>query len=149
MATRCACPPESSRGHAFALSASQNPDVSAEVREENPGYGPHDHQFFLTPTSGEGAPVVAEVADREAGILRDVADARYFLGKTPQGWAGEIALPWSAFPGIKPEKGTSLALEMRVNDSDASHERWKLDPLGIERLDVGNPASWSVLELED
>ena len=123
--------------------------VSTEVREENPGYGPNDHQFFLTPTSGEGIPIVAKLADREAGILADVAEVKFFLGKTAQGWAGEIALPWSEFPGFKPEAGAQLALELRVNDSDTSHERWKLDPLDAGYVLVENPASWSVLKLED
>ena len=123
--------------------------VSTEVRNENPGYGPFDHQFFLSPTSGEGAPIVAKLTDREAGILKDVVDAKYFLGKTAQGWAGEIALPWSALNGFKPQRGGQIALEMRVNDSDTSHERWKLDPLDAGTLNVENPASWSVLKLED
>ncbi|MGI5868904.1 MAG: sugar-binding protein [Kiritimatiellia bacterium] len=123
--------------------------VSTEVREENPGYGPFDHQFFLTPTSAEGVPVVARLTDREAGILEDVADAKCFLGKTSQGWAGEIALPWSGFPGFKPKAGAQIALEFRVNDADTSHERWKLDPTDVGFVHVEDPTSWSVLTLED
>jgi hypothetical protein len=123
--------------------------VSTEVRDTDPGYGPRDHQFFLTPTSAEGTPVVARVKDREAGLLEDVPDARHFLGRTPKGWAGEIALPWSVFPDFKPRPGARLALEIRVNDADTSHERWKLDPLDTEGVLVENPASWSVLQLEE
>ena len=104
---------------------------------------------ILTPTSGEGIPIVAKLMDREAGILADVAEVKFFLGKTAQGWAGEIALPWSEFPGFKPEAGAQIALEIRVNDSDTSHERWKLDPLDAGYVLVENPASWSVLKLED
>lgn len=123
--------------------------VSTEVREENAGYGPRDHQFFMTPTSGEGIPIVAKLADREAGVLKDVADAKFFLGKTSQGWAAEIALPWSEFPEFKPGAGAQIALEIRVNDSDTSHERWKLDPLDAGYVLVENPTSWSVLKLEE
>ncbi|NLB68904.1 MAG: hypothetical protein GX804_04360, partial [Lentisphaerae bacterium] len=121
--------------------------VSTEVRDENPGYGPFDYQFFLTPTSGEGIPIVAKLTDREAGILEDVEDAKYFLGKTPKGWAGEIALPWTVFGDFEPVAGKSVALEIRVNDSDTSHERWKIDPTDVGFIYVEDPTSWSVLNL--
>lgn len=123
--------------------------VSTEVRDANPGYGPRDHQFFLAPTSAEGIPVVARVKDREAGVLEDIRDARHFLGRTAQGWAGEIALPWSVFPDFQPRPGARIALEIRVNDADTSHERWTLDPLDTDGILVENPASWSVLKLEE
>lgn len=123
--------------------------VSTEVRDNNPGYGPRDRQFFLTPTSAENIPIVAWVADREAGVLEDVAGAKFFLGKTPKGWAGEVALPWSAFPGFEPKPGAKLALEMRVNDADTSHPRWKLDPIDAGFIYVEDPSTWSVLELKE
>lgn len=120
--------------------------VSTEVRNENPGYGPNDHQFFLTPTSGEGIPIVAKLTDREAGVLKDVDGAKFSFAKTGVGWTAEVALPWSAFPGVKAAAGTELALELRVNDADTSHERWKLDPLD-GNVNVENPTLWSVLKL--
>jgi len=123
--------------------------VSTEPRESGGGFGPNDHQFFLTPTSAEGKPVVAEVTSREAGTLADVKDAVYFAGKTPHGWAVELALPWKALPGFKPAPGAKLAVEIRVNDADTSHERFKLDPGDVGPLNVTDPSSWSFLILEE
>ena len=122
--------------------------VSTEVREENPGYGPNDTQFFLVPTSGEGAPIVAKLVDREAGKLADVVDAKFHFGKTAVGWTAEVAIPWTQFANFKAVIGTQIALELRVNDADTSHERWKLDPLD-GNVNVESPPMWSVLKLAE
>lgn len=122
--------------------------VSTEVRENDAGYGPRDSQFFLTPTSGERVPIVAKLVDREAGVLEDVK-AEFFLGKIPKGWAGEVALPWSVFEGFEAKVGAEIALELRVNDSDTHHERWKLDPMDVGFVFVEDPTTWSVLRLEE
>jgi hypothetical protein len=121
--------------------------VSTEPRDDNPGYGPHDRQFFVTPESGEGGPVVGHVADREAGKVVDVKGVARHVGKTKQGWRAELAFPWSAFPGVMPGPGARLALELRVNDADKSHERWKIDASDCDKVRPADPTSWSILNL--
>lgn len=122
--------------------------VSTRPRETGGGYGPHDQQFFIAPTSGEGKPVVAVLTERQAGSMADVAGARFAFARTPTGWSGEIAIPWTALPGAAPAAGAVLALELRVNDADSSHERWKLDPLD-GNVQVEDPSAWSLLHLAD
>lgn len=122
--------------------------ISTEPRDSGSGFGPGDHQFFLSPDSGEGGPIFGEVTNREAGQVEDVKDAKFLGGKTPQGWAIAAAIPWSALPGFKPAAGARLALEMRVNDADTSHERFKLDATDASGFQVMDPASWSLLELQ-
>jgi hypothetical protein len=93
------------------------------------------------------------VTDREAGGVTDVKDAKFFAGETKnadRGWAVEVALPWAALGGFKPAKGSKLALEMRVNDADTSHERFKIDPTDASAdFAVTDPSTWSLLLLED
>jgi len=122
--------------------------VSTEPREQNPGYGPHDHQFFITPTSGEGKPIAAEVTDREAGTLTDLKDANFFGSKAAKGWVVEIAIPWKTLGGFTPQVGATLAMEIRVNDADTSHERFKIDPSDVSGFRPENPISWSLMLLE-
>ena len=121
---------------------------SSEPRDNNPGYGPNDRQYILTPTSGEGKPIVGMVADREAGEVQDVKDAKYFLGKSGKGWVAEVAIPWEALPKFKPAVGAKAALEIRVNDADSSHERWKIDPTD-GTVNPGDPTVWSLLLLAE
>ena len=119
--------------------------VSTEPREENAGYGPNDYQFMITPTSGEGRPICGHVADRAAGVVKDVKDAKLAVGKTAKGWTLECAIPWSQFGAFRPKAGGRIAFEPHVNDADTSHERWKLDPLdGNVRPE--NPTVWSIME---
>ena len=40
------------------------------------------------------------------------------------------------------------AMELRVNDADTSHKRWKIDPQD-GNVNFGNPTVWSLLELQD
>ena len=123
--------------------------VSTEPRAENAGYSPRDHQFFITPTSSEGGKaILGEVTDREAGKVEDVKGAKFWGGKTAKGWALEAAIPWSAFRDFKPGKGAKMALEMRVNDADTSHERFSLDPVD-GRVVHSDPTAWSYLTLEE
>lgn len=122
--------------------------LSTRPREAGAGYGPYDRQLFIAPTSGEGKPVVAMLTDRQAGSMADVAGARFAFARTPTGWNGEIAIPWTALPEAAPAAGVVLALELRVNDADSSHERWKLDPLDGNVV-VEDPSAWSLLRLAD
>ncbi len=124
--------------------------VSAEPRDEDSGYGPADSQFFLVPTSApDGKPFLVYLEEREAGVVKDVADTAFFAGKSGPGWVYEAAIPWKAIPGAKPKEGAKLALEIRVNDADTSHERWKIDPVDARDGKVlpEDPTSWSILEL--
>jgi hypothetical protein len=121
--------------------------VSTEPRENHSGYGPHDYLFFITPSSAEGKPVVGEVADREAVKLAPVKDVKYQIGKTAHGWRAQVAIPWSTFADFQPAPGAKLALEMRVNDADTSHPRFKIDPMD-GNVAPADPTVWSYLVLE-
>jgi hypothetical protein len=84
------------------------------------------------------------VIERSAGTHAPVAKARFAVECKGPGWSAEIAIPWSALKMTAPAVGTSLALDLRLNDADASHERWKVDPLD-SRIDTENPTRWAVL----
>tara|TARA_Y100001933_G_scaffold265286_1_gene340202 strand:- start:78815 stop:81694 length:2880 start_codon:yes stop_codon:yes gene_type:complete len=116
--------------------------ISAEPRENNPGYGPNDYQFMVTPTSMLGKPLRVKITDREAGKSADVSGDTFYAGKTQQGWVAEFAIPWSEISGFVPSVGSKIAMELRVNDADTSHERWKIDAEGVV-VRPSDPTSWS------
>jgi len=80
--------------------------------------------------------------------VEDVKGAKFFAGKANNGWIAEVAIPWKQFAGFAPKPGVKLALEMILNDTDSTHERFSLISAG----DVGkvpkNPTLWSYLLLE-
>lgn len=123
--------------------------VSTEPRETGGGFGPNDWQFFLTPTSGSGEPRIVALTERENGIVAEIEGARYFAGPTSHGWAIEVAIPWSYFNGFTPEAGARLMLDMRLNDADHSHPRWKLDPNDSPTFQVHDPLFWAFMVLEE
>ncbi len=116
--------------------------ISTEPRDNNPGYGPNDYQFMITPTSRLDKPLRVKITDREAGKMADVAGDQFYATKTRDGWTIEFAIPWSELPGFSPAVGSKIALELRVNDADTSHERWKIDPDGVV-IYPSDPSSWS------
>jgi hypothetical protein len=122
--------------------------ISGEVREEHKGYGPHDHQYWVAPTSQENEPMFKEVLESGSGTLGEVEGARRYIGESKIGWVTQIAIPWSAYPTINPTPGAEIALELRVNDADKSHPRWKLDPPGVS-VSYADPTSWSILRLAE
>lgn len=121
--------------------------VSTEIRDSDLGYGPHDHQFFISPDSKIGGPRVLEVLDGTAGVTAPIKDSKHYIAETKKGWVAQVAIPWSTFPGFLAKADASIALEMRVNDADTSHKRWKLD-LGGVYIDPSAPTKWSILELK-
>ncbi|WFB36354.1 sugar-binding protein [Kiritimatiellota bacterium B12222] len=123
--------------------------VSTKPREEGGGFGPDDYQFFITPTSKSGEGVVAWVTDREGGVIQHLEGAQTFLGKTNMGWGVEVAIPWTALNGYKAEVGAQLAIDMRLNDADVAHKRFKLDPGDSSKFSVFDPTTWSLMTLED
>jgi hypothetical protein len=127
--------------------------LSTEPRDSGSGYGPRDAQFFLTPASGEDKPIIGRVTDREVGIVTDVQGGRIFAAPTNRpdhGWALEAAIPWTALAPFTPANHARLALELRVNDADTSHERFRLDAGDLTApLIVNDPSSWSLLELTE
>ncbi|MDF3130113.1 sugar-binding protein [Kiritimatiellaeota bacterium B1221] len=123
--------------------------VSTKPREEGGGFGPDDYQFFITPTSKSGEGVIAWVTDREGGVIQHLEGAKTFLGKTGMGWGLEVAIPWSALKDFKPEAGKQLAIDMRLNDADQAHKRFKLDPSDSPKFSVFDPTTWSLMTLED
>ncbi len=126
--------------------------VTTEPREEGGGYGPKDKQFFVTPTSGEGKPVFAWLKQAEAGVLEEIPGSKFRGGKTADGWALQVGIPWT-YLGFKPKAGEKIALNLRVNDSDTSHERWKIDPEDAAQIGGGfngsDPTTWPYLLLKD
>lgn len=120
--------------------------VSTEVRDGDGGYGPNDHQIWLAPASAEGRPLLVRVAERASGRLVEVAGAVFQVVAAKPGWTAEVAIPWSAL-GITAAAGGRIALDLRLNDADASHERWKVDPVD-SRIDTEDPTRWAVLELD-
>lgn len=123
--------------------------VSTEPRDQNSGYGQGDFQMFITPTSGEDKPIAAVLTDRESGQMRDLNDPKFYAGKKNAGWMIEIAIPWSEFGNYVPKAGAKIALEVRVNDADTSHERWKLDPVDNQGYRPEDPTGWSYLLLQE
>lgn len=119
---------------------------STESREEGTGYGPQDHQLFISPTSGEGRPIIAEVTDRSAGVVVDIPGAQYFSGKAGNGWRAEVAIPWT-YLKYDPQSGIKMAMEMKLSDADTSHERFKLDEFD-GMVNTEDPTSWSYLILD-
>lgn len=115
--------------------------ISTEPRDSNPGYGPNDFQFMITPTSMLDKPLRVKMTDREAGKFADVSGDQFTAAKTSNGWIVEFAIPWSEI-GYSPKVGSKLAMELRVNDADTSHERWKIDPDGTV-IQPSDPSSWS------
>ncbi len=122
--------------------------VSTKPRDEGGGFGPDDYQFFLTPTSKSGEGVVAWVTDREGGVIQHLQGTQTFLGKTDMGWGLEVAIPWSALNDFKPQAGKNIAVDMRLNDADAAHKRFKLDPGDSPKFSVFDPTTWSLMTLE-
>ena len=123
--------------------------VTTEPREQNSGYGEHDFQMFITPTSGEGVPIAAVLTNREAGVMTDLKSPNFFAGKSNKGWVIELAIPWDTFGHYVPKAGAKLAMELRVNDADTSHERWKLDPIDNSAYRPEDPTTWSYLVLKE
>lgn len=120
--------------------------ISTEPRDNNPGHGPNDHQFILTPTSAEGKPLSLYVTDRAAGKLAPIEGCAFYAGPIAKGWMMEAVIPWKQFPTFTPKQGDKIAIEIRVNDADTSHERWKIDPDGAIVL-TEDPTQWSHLIL--
>lgn len=120
--------------------------VSTAPRDSGAGHGPDDHQFFLTPTSGEGKPIAGSVEDPEAGIVRDVDGAKFYAGKVGRGWQLQAAIPWSTLGTFKTTEGAKIAVDLRVNDADTSHERFKIDP-AEQTVSPSDPSRWAYLVL--
>ncbi len=120
-------------------------------RDTDRGFGPNDYQFFLTPTSGESKPILGVVSDREAGTVVDVKNARLFLGgRSKRAGLLQAAIPWSELGGFKPSPDRSICVDMRLNDSDTSHERFKIDPVDTATVfRVTDPTTWAMLKLAE
>jgi hypothetical protein len=123
--------------------------VSTEPRETGGGFGPNDRQFFLSPTSPSGEPVVAELTERESGIVKPLDGVKSFVGPTNKGWAVKVAIPWSQLSNFKPAPGALLMVDARLNDADSSHERWKLDPGDSPLFRTEDPLTWTFVELKE
>ncbi len=122
--------------------------ISTEPRDSETGYGPNDHQLFISPTSAEGQGVLGKVVDQAEVEVRDIADSQFYAGATKIGWLVQVAIPWAALNDFDAKPGAQLAMELRVNDADTSHPRFKLDLSDAQGFSHMNPAAWSLMELE-
>ncbi len=122
--------------------------VCTEPRDKDPGYGPNDYQFFLTPTSAGGEPVLGRAANRESGEIVPVPGAKFRAGKSKIGWTVEAAIPWSVLGSFKAQPGAKLAIDTLVSDADASHPRWKLPPADTGKVFTEDPTAWPLITLE-
>lgn len=120
--------------------------LGSEVRDQDAGYGPTDRQFWMAPTTVDGVPLFARVAERSSGGLASIPGVAFAAVIAKPGWSAEAAIPWEAL-GIVPEVGRRIALDLRLNDADTSHERWKVDPED-SRIDTENPTRWAVMVLD-
>jgi hypothetical protein len=120
--------------------------LSTEVRDDDAGYGPHDHQFWIAPTSADKTPLLAQVTVRASGQLAKVPGAAFAVKIAKNGWSAEAAIPWQTLE-VTPKPGMRIALDLRMNDADSSHERWKIDPED-SRIDTENPTRWAVMTLQ-
>lgn len=124
--------------------------VSTAPRSGPRAYGPHDIQFLLAPVSGSGKPALVQVTYRGSPHrVSDVKGARFFGGQTDKGWMIQAAIPWTVFPGFRPAVNAKIAMDMRINDADAAHTRFHIDPTDIAEVDVTDPTKWSFLLLAE
>ncbi|HEV7301585.1 MAG TPA: sugar-binding protein [Tepidisphaeraceae bacterium] len=122
--------------------------VSTVPRDEGAGAAPTDHQFFITPTSGEKRAMFTEVMDSpDTSVQEDVKEGKSHIGPGGNGWVAEVAIPWSRLSDFKPKPGAKIAIEMRVNDADTAHERFKIDPSDAQGVPPLDPPRWSLHEL--
>lgn len=122
--------------------------ISTEPRDQDPGHGPNDYQFFLTPTSATGKAVLGRVANRESGTIVPVPGAKFRGGKSKIGWTIEAAIPWNTFGSFKAIPSAKLAIDTLVSDADASHPRWKLPPADTGKVLTEDPTAWPLVTLD-
>ena len=88
------------------------------------------------------------MANRRNDMIAPVPGAKYRAEIHPKGWKAELAIPWRELSDFDAKPGAVLALELRVNDADKSHPRWKIDPGDVEDLSTEYPSRWSLLKLQ-
>ena len=120
--------------------------VGSDIKYQIPEFiHSHDQQMFFAPTCSNGKPVTGKVVIPNQK-LAPIDGLKSAFKKTDTGWNVELAIPLSYFKDFEPKVGHVAALEMRVNDVDAKHKRYKADPVD------GKPSHfdatlWSTLEL--
>ena len=85
----------------------------------------HHYYFVWDDTSPQTAQRTIRTAGGNSGEFDrsdDSGAADFAMVKTGTGYLAEISLPWAAF-GIKPEAGTSIGLDVHVNDDDNGGSR--------------------------
>ena len=107
----------------------------------------HDQQMLFAPTSVTGKPVAGkvEVANLE---LSDIEGLDIAFARTKDGWSVEMAIPLAYFKEFPGRAGHKACLEMRVNDADKDHKRYKLNPVQ-GRPSHMDATRWSYLVLAE
>jgi hypothetical protein len=120
--------------------------VGSDIKYQIPEFiHSHDQQMFFAPTCITGQPVTGKVVIPNQK-LAPIEGLKSAFKKTDIGWNVELAIPLSYFKDFEPKVGHVAAMEMRINDVDAKHKRYKADPVD------GKPSHfdatlWSTLEL--
>lgn len=122
--------------------------VGSDVKYQIPEFiHSHDQQMFFAPTCANGQPVSGRVVIPNQK-LAPITGSQVAYARTSKGWSVEIAIPLNYFQDFPAKVGHVAALEMRVNDKDTSHKRFKANPVD------GNPSHfdatlWSLLILAE
>jgi hypothetical protein len=88
-------------------------DARADDRFGKAPYSKGAYQFFVRPPLKDQAPdIVLAFGQKLEGV-------RMAGQTTPKGYAIEVLVPWSAFPGFTPKAGAPVGLEFMLDDYDA------------------------------
>ncbi len=124
--------------------------ISTEPRDDDEGYGPYDRYFLMTVTNGDGQSVLYNVIEHSPIKVAPVEGAQFKAIETEEGWALEVALPWSSFKDFEAKPGAIAAMEMRIIDADipGSRSRRSYNPVQ-EHINMSGPTTWSLMRLEE
>ncbi|MGN6625971.1 MAG: sugar-binding protein [Tepidisphaeraceae bacterium] len=108
----------------------------------------HDVHMMFAPTCATGRPVAGavEVANIK---LSDIPGLQIAWGHSDHGWSVEMAIPLKYFKDFAGQVGHQACLEMRVNDLDPGHPRFKIEPADGGLPSHVDATKWSYLELAE
>jgi len=88
-------------------------DARADDRFGKAPYSKGAYQFFVRPPVKDQPPDIVLASGQKLEGVRASGIV------TPKGYAIEVLVPWSAFPGFTPKAGASVGLEFMLDDYDA------------------------------
>lgn len=107
----------------------------------------HDAHMFFAPTSITGEPVAGKIEVANIS-LSEIEGLDIAYARTDKGWAVEMAIPLAYFKEFPGKVGHRASFEMRVNDADKKHLRFKANPVDGMPSHV-DATKWSYLILEE